>query len=382
MQATTCAATARRPGRRCRCGRRRRTAGAGRRCASRGSRRRRGRRPRRPRPARGALVDVPARPSSRRPAGPASSAASRSRPVKSSSEEISGPAHSCTVPMPREAACARAARWASARWAGVTAPSAAARTAWWASPVSGVGVRAAVDHAGDQVQQGRGDDGRVDVDTGEVERAGRRWPRRVRRGSAGGRRASGRRPSRGRAAPGRRGGRRRSRGRGRGRPPGWAAPERSSPVRARPVEVVCTWASVNAGVTRAPSRSTTSSTPSAKASAAPSEPTQATWPRSTTIAVAKGSAGLWTSPRRSRTVEDGVAVLTHGHQSRRLTGAARQPGRPRGRAGAARSQTRGGRASYGVDSTTVVRVETPARERSRASSSSSSCGVETRTLRM
>ncbi len=44
--------------------------------------------------------------------------------------------------------------------------------------------------------------------------------------------------------------------------------------------------------------------------------------------------------------------------------------------------TRGGRASYGVDSTTVVRVETPARERSLASSSSSSCGVATRTLRM
>lgn len=86
------------------------------------------------------------------------------------------------------------------------------------------------------------------------------------------------------------------------------APDRSRPVRARPVEVVCTCASVNAGVTRAPSRSITSSTPSAKASAAPSEPTQATWPRSTTIAVAKGSAGLWTSPRRSRTVVDGVVV--------------------------------------------------------------------------
>ena len=36
----------------------------------------------------------------------------------------------------------------------------------------------------------------------------------------------------------------------------------------------------------------------------------------------------------------------------------------------------------GVDSTTVVRVDTPARVRRRARSSSSSCGVETRTFRM
>jgi len=45
-------------------------------------------------------------------------------------------------------------------------------------------------------------------------------------------------------------------------------------------------------------------------------------------------------------------------------------------------QIRGGRASYGVERTTVVRVETPASERRRASSSSSSWGVATRTLRM
>ncbi|CAM5647507.1 hypothetical protein SALBM217S_09618 [Streptomyces griseoloalbus] len=45
-------------------------------------------------------------------------------------------------------------------------------------------------------------------------------------------------------------------------------------------------------------------------------------------------------------------------------------------------QMRGGRASYGVESTTVVRVDTPARERTLARSSSSSCGVATRTLRM
>lgn len=69
--------------------------------------------------------------------GPDSSAARRSRPVKSSSEEMSGPPHSCTEPIPREAACRRAARWASVRCCGVTAEWAAARTAWWASRVSG-----------------------------------------------------------------------------------------------------------------------------------------------------------------------------------------------------------------------------------------------------
>lgn len=56
--------------------------------------------------------------------------------------------------------------------------------------------------------------------------------------------------------------------------------------------VVWTCASVKAGVTRAPSRSVTSSTPVAKESAAPSEPIQATVSPSTTIAVAKGSVGL------------------------------------------------------------------------------------------
>ncbi len=65
-------------------------------------------------------------------------------------------------------------------------------------------------------------------------------------------------------------------------------------------------------------------------------------------------------------------ALTHGEQSRA------SPAPPRTQVG----QMRGGRASYGVDSTTVVRVETPARPRSLASSSSSSCGVATRTLRM
>ncbi|CAO0826804.1 hypothetical protein SMICM17S_08454 [Streptomyces microflavus] len=45
-------------------------------------------------------------------------------------------------------------------------------------------------------------------------------------------------------------------------------------------------------------------------------------------------------------------------------------------------QTRGGRASYGVDRTTVVRVETPASVRILVSRCSSSSGVATRTLRM
>ena len=41
-----------------------------------------------------------------------------------------------------------------------------------------------------------------------------------------------------------------------------------------------------------------------------------------------------------------------------------------------------GRFSYGVESTIVVRVETLAAARTRASSSSRSAGVATRTLRM
>lgn len=64
----------------------------------------------------------------------------------------------------------------------------------------------------------------------------------------------------------------------------------------------------------------------------------------------------------------------------RLSAAARPPapswsGRPA-------VQIRGGRASYGVDRTTVVRVDTPASVRIRVSRCSSSNGVATRTFRM
>src|SRR5690606_4641745 len=125
------------------------------------------------------------------------------------------------------------------------------------------------------------------------------------------------------------------------------ASDRSRPVSARPVAVVWTCASVNAGVTSAPSRSITSSTPSAKASAAPSAPTHATWPRSTTIAVANGSAGLWTSPRRSRTVRLGTVRSLMPHSlAPRTSGPAARSGSPerRGARGEARrSDARGAR---------------------------------------
>lgn len=60
------------------------------------------------------------------------------------------------------------------------------------------------------------------------------------------------------------------------------------------------------------------------------------------------------------------------------SGAVRTPSGP----AAGVSQICGGRASYGVERTTVVRVETPASERIRVSRCSSSSGVATRTLRM
>lgn len=68
----------------------------------------------------------------------------------------------------------------------------------------------------------------------------------------------------------------------------------------------------------------------------------------------------------------GSGAFTHEGQFRASRAAACRQG----------AQILGGRASYGVDSTTVVRVETPASDLTRASSSSSSCGVATRTLRM
>ncbi len=228
--------------------------------------------------------------------------------------------------MPREAACARAARWASVRWAGRGPEGGGAHG------VVGVGGERAVrtgDVAGDEVEQGGGDDGRVDVDAAEVEGAptgglvqlgaGRGLPV----GPPGGVPAvAEEHPVRRRAAA-----KSRTRARAASRV---GAPVRSSPVRARPVDVVCTCASVNAGVTRAPSRSITSSTPSAKASAAPSEPTQATWPRSTTIAVAKGrrdcaprrgAAGRWWTRWTRRWTHSWTPVSP-------LAGRARHAGRP------------------------------------------------------
>lgn len=89
----------------------------------------------------------------------------------------------------------------------------------------------------------------------------------------------------------------------------------------------------------------------------------------------RGGEGIGGAVNLSSTEQDGLghdAGLTHGEQSRA------SPGRRRTQV----RQILGGRASYGVDSTTVVRVDTPASERSQANSSSSSCGVATRTLRM
>ena len=57
--------------------------------------------------------------------------------ARSSIEEMSGPAHSCTTPIPSAAAARRKASWAAARVPGSTAPSAARRTWWWASAERG-----------------------------------------------------------------------------------------------------------------------------------------------------------------------------------------------------------------------------------------------------
>lgn len=74
------------------------------------------------------------------------------------------------------------------------------------------------------------------------------------------------------------------------------------------------------------------------------------------------------------------AVLSVMTPVSRLHGAARSA--PPSGPAAGVSQICGGRASYGVERTTVVRVETPASERIRVSRCSSSSGVATRTLRM
>ena len=55
-------------------------------------------------------------PVAERPAGRAARPASASRPARSSAPETSGPAISCTLPMPSAAAASRVARWAARRW--------------------------------------------------------------------------------------------------------------------------------------------------------------------------------------------------------------------------------------------------------------------------
>ena len=65
------------------------------------------------------------------------------------------------------------------------------------------------------------------------------------------------------------------------------AADRSKPDRRRPVSVMWTWASTNAGVTNAPARSTTSSTRGASSSA----PSHAIRPSRTSSAVACGRPG-------------------------------------------------------------------------------------------
>ncbi len=130
-------------------------------------------------------------------------------------------------------------------------------------PAVGASSRRASARPGTSAARARRHDGGVHVDAGQVDHAGRRRPGRARRRWAAG--CSGQRglvpavaeqhgrPAccRGVARPARRAPRR-----------GWRAPVRSSPVSAKPVRTVCTWASTKAGVTSAPSRSTTSSAPS------------------------------------------------------------------------------------------------------------------------
>ncbi len=92
----------------------------------------------------------------------------------------------------------------------------------------------------------------------------------------------------------------------------------------------------------------------------------------------RGGEGIGRTVDLSTTEENGLGRrtgLTHGAQFHR-------PGLDAPQRGGTTGQIRGGRASYGVDNTTVVRVDTPASDRTRARSSSSSWGVATRTLRM
>ncbi len=246
--------------------------------------------------------------------------------------------------MPREAACARAARWAAARWAGVMAARAASRTVWWASRVSGASSRG--DVAGDEVQQGGGDDRRVDVDAGQVQgrppvassssaRVGGRppgqraasqpWPSSTRSSGAGGGELAD--PGEGRlqgggagqveAGEGQTGGGGVHMGVGEGRGDQGA------------VEVDHLVHTIGERVGGA------------------SEPTQATRPRSTTIAVAKGSAGLCTrrgGAGRSWGLGGALTIADSAPAARAEPHLGQVKG---GFAGG--GQIFGGRASYGVE---------------------------------
>ncbi len=80
----------------------------------------------------------------------------------------------------------------------------------------------------------------------------------------------------------------------------WWTPVRSSPVSAKPVRTVCTWASTKPGVTRAPRRSTTSPDTSpapSKAAASSSLPMKTIRSSSTATHVGRPDAA-WTTPLR------------------------------------------------------------------------------------
>ena len=110
-----------------------RTARAGRRCASRASRRRTGRRPRRRHPAREPSRSRTARPSTRRPQAAARRPRARAgRPGRPRSRSRDRPSRARDA-MPSEAACRSAVRCSSVRWPAVSVANAAVRTASWAS---------------------------------------------------------------------------------------------------------------------------------------------------------------------------------------------------------------------------------------------------------
>ena len=268
--------------------------------------------------------------------------------------------------MPREAAWARAARWASVRCAGVTAREGGG--AYGVVGVAGeraVGVVAgAAGDAGDQVEQGGGDDRRVDVDAGEVERAAAgglvefRAGRRAAAGPAGGVPAVAEQHPVGGAG----GGERRGPGRGPSSRDGGAGQVEAGEGEAGgggvhmgvgerggdqgAVEVDDLVDAVREGVGGA-------------LGADPGDLAAARRPSRSR----RGRRGC--GPRRraaGRCWSASAGALTHGDS---LAGGPPAPRTARAarrlHAGRARAQMRGGRASYGVDRTTVVRVETPAR---------------------